>query len=191
MNVALLAGEQSARTDWVSIIIASAAVLGALAAIVAVILEGRRVRRQMEIENLWRLIERWDGPAGRAHRAEAANQLLAHSVQELGDVPFVVIDLLDTLELLGYLVRSRTLGLDDVWTNFPGAIQWWHVCRPIIEQWQADDPTLYEDFARLARRLLEIETERRGTTAGQTPSEDELERFLQGERDQAGTSPPS
>jgi hypothetical protein len=97
-------GQQSAGVNWEALI----ALVAALIAIGALVIEGRRLRRQLSIENMWRLIDQWDGPEGRARRSEAARQLLAHYPTTRHDVPHALIDVLDTCELLGYLVRSKT-----------------------------------------------------------------------------------
>lgn len=131
MGDALLVMKEQAASgiDWAAV----AAIGGVVVAIVALIFDGWRTRRQIGVENMWRLIDRFDGSGGRSQRAAAASYLLEHfPTPPHKDSPLVVTEVLDTLELLGYLVRRRTLAMEDVWTNFPGAIQWWHVCRPLI-----------------------------------------------------------
>ena len=174
--------------NWPTLIIAIAALLSAIVASVAVWLEGLRMRRQLGINNMWRLIEKWDEPRLRAHRSAAARQLLEDS-QHREDLPVEALELLDMFELLAYLVvRSKTLSLEDAWINFSGpAIQWWYICRPGIERFQADDPTIYEDFATLADELIELEAKRRDKDREELkPSEEDLRAFLQGEVLQEG-----
>src|SRR5438045_3556708 len=119
MHHSLLATSvQGSGTNWAVII----AAVGTIIAFSALIAEGRRVRRQIAVDNMWRMIDRLDGPAGRAHRSRVARLLLAKFPQSRDDVEFDVVDLLDSFELLGYLVRSKTLYLEAVWTNFPIAI---------------------------------------------------------------------
>jgi hypothetical protein len=186
----------TAETNLPTLITAVAAVVAAVVAAGAVFFEGRRVRRQLGIENMWRLIETWDSPEFRARRAEAAS-LLSESFprrpQQLHDVPYAVLDLLNMFELLGYLVvRSKTLPLEDAWINFSApAVQWWHVCRPIIEIFQADDATVYEDYAELAKRFIEEDARRLGRNQEELlPSDDDLRSFLLSEVELVEALPP-
>jgi hypothetical protein len=186
----------TAETNLPTLITAVAAVAAAVVAAGAVFFEGRRVRRQLGIENMWRLIETWDSPEFRARRAEAAS-LLSESFprrpQQLHDVPYAVLDLLNMFELLGYLVvRSKTLPLEDAWINFSApAVQWWHVCRPIIEIFQADDATVYEDYAELAKRFIEEDARRLGRSQEELlPSDDDLRSFLLSEVELVEALPP-
>jgi hypothetical protein len=161
---------------------AVAALVSAVFAAVAVIVQGQRTRRQLGIENMWRLVDRWDSERLREARAETA-RLLLENWDDRSQLPDAAFELLDTFELLGYLVvRSKTLSLEDAWINFSGnAIQWWHLCRPGVEALRVDDPTLYEDYAALADRLQDLEAKRRKRSRDSlVPSERDLQTFLRG-----------
>jgi len=150
------------------------------------------MRLQLGVNNMWRLIEKWDQPSLQASRSEAADYLL-DNWNHRENLPNSALVMLDMFELLAYLViRSKTLSIEDAWINFSGpAIQWWHVCRPGIEAFQADDRTIYEDFASLAERLMELEEERRGMTRNELqPSDEDLIAFLKGEKALVEKSPP-
>lgn len=123
----------SVSTDWPGIIAAAGGMITALAAVIALLIDGRRTRRQLGIDNMWRLIEQWDRPDFRARRAKAASRLLADFDQR-DDLPDAAIEVLNTFELLGYLViRSQTLPIEDAWINFSTyAVSWWRVCQPAI-----------------------------------------------------------
>jgi len=186
----------AAEPNLPTLITAVAAVVAAVVAAGAVFFEGRRVRRQLGIENMWRLIETWDSPEFRARRAEAAS-LLSESFprrpRRLHEVPYAVLDLLNMFELLGYLVvRSKTLPLEDAWINFSApAVQWWHVCRPIVEIFQADDATVYEDYAELAKRFIAEDARRLGRNQEELlPSDDDLRSFLLSEVELVEALPP-
>ncbi len=175
--------------DIPTLITAMAAAITAVVAAGAVLVEGRRVRRQLGIENMWRLIDTWDSSEFRARRAEAAALLLEtfpRRPSRTHDVPYAVLDLLNMFELLGYLVvRSKTLPLEDAWINFSApAVQWWHVCRPIVETFQADDPTVYEDYAKLADEFMAEDAKRlEANREARLPSDDDLRGFLRAERE--------
>lgn len=186
----------AAGTNLPTLITAVAAVLAAVVAAGAVFFEARRVRRQLGIENMWRLIDTWDSPEFRARRAEAASLLLEtfpSRPHQLHDVPYAVLDLLNMFELLGYLVvRSKTLPLEDAWINFSApAVQWWHVCRPIVEIFQADDETVYEDYTKLTDKFIAEDARRLDTKREElVPSDDDLSSFLRSEMELIEALPP-
>jgi hypothetical protein len=166
--------------NWPTFVTAIAALVSAIFAAVAVIAQGRSTRRQLGIQNMWRLIDRWDGLE--KVREKTATYLLEHW-DKRENLPESAHDLLGTFELLAYLVvRSGTLSLGDAWINFSGpAIQWWHVCRPGIEKLREADPTVYEDYANLADQLIDLEAKRRGKPRDSLiPSEEDLKIFLEG-----------
>jgi hypothetical protein len=169
--------------DVVALVTATAALITAVVALAALFLEGRRIRLQLGMNNMWRLIEYWDGPTMRSRRARLAGRLLSQP-GERARVSDDGIDVLNTFELLGYLVvRSKTLGLEDAWINFSvWAISWWHVYRAGIAHLREEDPTVFEDYAQLVDRFLDLEAERRGLTRDQlVPVESSLTDFLQSE----------
>ena len=148
---------QTSPVDW-SAIAAIAALVGALFAGWAVFVQGRGTRRELRNQNLWRLIDRWDALQGK--RLKAAKYIF-DNWDDRANLPGSAYEVLDTLELLGYLVKTKTLSLDDVWINFSGsAIVWWHVCLPGIEATRAADRTFYEYFAELVERLQNLEANR-------------------------------
>jgi hypothetical protein len=146
-------------------------------------LEGRRIRLQIGIDNMWRLIERWGSRDFRRCRAAAARHLLDQLPDRVPDVTIELIDVLDQFELLAYLVvGSKTLSLEDAWMNFSGpAIEWWRVCRPLVKAYQRDDPTLYEGYAELIRLFLKEEKRRIGRERSEDPSIAEVKAFLESE----------
>jgi hypothetical protein len=71
--------------------------------------------------------------------------------------------LLDTFELVGYLVKSNSLEVRDAWVNFSAwAISWWQVFAPEIERLRSEDRTIYEDYDWLVDQFLDIEAGERG-----------------------------
>lgn len=188
--------EPASESDWPIVLTAIGAILGPFIAVIALVIQGRRMRRQLQteasrmrlqlgVDNMWRLIEKWEGPPTiQKSRAEAAEYLL-NNWKRRDDLPDSALKVLDMFELLAYLVvRSKTLSVEDAWINFSGpAIQWWHVCRPGIEAFREHDKTIYEDFASLADQLMTLEAERRGEKRESlVPSEEHLIVFLKGEK---------
>jgi hypothetical protein len=169
--------------NWPTLVTAIAAAIGAAAAVSAVIYQGIQTRRQLGIQNMWKLVDRWDSDKLLVARVATARELLVKWPNRT-DLPDASFDLLDTFELLAYLVvRSQTLSLEDAWINFSGpAIQWWHILRPGIEtMWVVfDDRTQYEDYTTLVEQLMDMEATRRGKTRQELePSDADLVAFLQ------------
>lgn len=163
-------------------IAALATLLAALGAVLGLIVEGRRLRRQLGITNMWRLIETWDHADMRRLRARLARRLLTnpHERTRVGDDG---IDVLNTFELLGFLVRSKGLGLEDAWSNFSvWANSWWYVYERGIERLRAEDLTVYQDYAALVEKFLDYESEQRSISKDAIrPSDEILTKFLKSE----------
>lgn len=176
MNSLSAVKQVSSGPDWATL----AAIAAAFVAIVALIFEARRTRRQLGIDNMWRLIERWDQPLLRSIRAKGAKDLLA-DFDSRKELPPEAREVLNHFELLAYLVvSSKTLPVEDAWVNLSAfAIAWWDACRPGVEVIRSDDPTIYEELVKLAEEFRKYE-EKRGLQPWR-PSENELKRFLEGE----------
>lgn len=178
----VLKGQQAAAgTDWLGFFTAIGAIIAALAAVIALVIDGHRRRRQLGIDNMWRLVERWDQPLLRSVRATAATSLLktGRNQQELSPEAREVLNI---FELLAYLViTSKTLPVRDAWVNFSShAIFWWNACLPAVEIWRAGDPTAYEELAKLSEAFRTYEEVDRGLPPFQ-PTEEDIRAFLRGE----------
>jgi hypothetical protein len=151
-----------------------------LVAGLVLVVEERRMRRQLGINNMWRLIEAWDHPDMRYLRATMAQRVLANPEirRELtGDE----LDVLNTFELVAYLVvRSKTLGLDHAWINFSAwAVSWWYVWEEGIKLLRGRDPTVFEDYTTLVSELLKYEARARKKPLGEiVPTQQDLTNFL-------------
>jgi hypothetical protein len=161
--VALLVVVLSALGTPVSVtfLTAAAAFLTSILAVVALVVGGRRARLQLGIANLWRLIESWDHPEMRRRRARMARKLLENP-DERTEVSDEGIDILNTFELLGFLLRSKTLSLEAAWINFPWALSWWYVYERGIQRLREGDSTVYQDYADLVESFIEYEMRSRG-----------------------------
>jgi hypothetical protein len=177
------AGESHGGTDWISALTAGAAFITAIVAVAALIFEGRRTRLELGINNLWRLIEQWDQPEMRKRRADLA-QTLKDDPQERSEVSDEGMDVLNTFELLAYLVvRSRTLKLEDAWINFSAwAISWWFVYKHAIDDMRRQDSTIFEDYSRLIDLFLDYESNVRDLDRNSViPTPGDIEDFLDAE----------
>jgi hypothetical protein len=144
-----------------TLIAAYASAVGVIIAIAALIADGRRTRLSLGMNNLWKLIEGWDAPEMRRRRADVAAQLLQDplSSQRISDE---AIDVVNTFELLAFLVRSKTLRMEHAWVNFSiWAMGWWGVYEAAIRSMQEEDPTVFEDYAWLTEHFAGYEGSRR------------------------------
>jgi hypothetical protein len=166
-----------------ALLAAIGSVLTAIVAAVALLAEGRRDRLSIGINNLWKLVESWDSPEMRLRRAHLA-QRLRNEEPPLRETSDEAIDVLNTFELLGYLVRAKALSLEDAWINFsPWAVSWWFIYKPAIIRLQEEvDPTLFEDYARLVHEFIAYEARRRDQEpTALVPDADALTDFLSSE----------
>jgi hypothetical protein len=120
----------------------------------------------------------------RERRADVAKSLLRHpnDRQRISDEG---IDVVNTFELLAFLVRSRVLRRKDAWTNFSSwAIPWWYVYEPGIKVMQEQDKTVFEDFEWLVAHFVTYDARRRDITREQAiPTANDIRLFLEAERD--------
>jgi hypothetical protein len=118
----------------------------------------------------------------RRRRAFVAQVLISHP-ESRARVSDEGIDILNTFELLAYLVRSETLRLEDAWINFSAwAVPWWYVYEEGIERLRAQDETVFEDYKRLVQDLVDYEAgKRKLPRADLLPTQPILERFLESE----------
>lgn len=136
---------------------ALAASAAAVVAVIGIIASGRRDSRSVGIDNLWRLIEQWDAPESRMRRALLAREVLG-DLNKRHQLFGRCIDVLNTFDLVGYLVRARVVRLRDAWsTFFPWAVSWWFVFEPAMGVEERLNKLVYEDYRRLVRSLLRYE----------------------------------
>lgn len=71
------------------------AAVAALLAFITLLAQGRRLRRQLGHEDMWKLIDRWDGEELRKARAETARHMLANW-ERRDELTDPALELLDT-----------------------------------------------------------------------------------------------
>jgi hypothetical protein len=155
-GISLLATHVSAKTtsaptsvDWVAV--ATFAV--ALVAVLALFTQGWRDKRALGISNLWKLIEAWDAPESRLRRAVLAEDLIANP-DHRQEISGKAIDVLNTFELVGYLMRARVVREGDAWVNFyVWAVSWWYVFEPALLAEREAHNVVYQDYYRLVKVL--------------------------------------
>lgn len=180
-------------TDWIALTLVGTALVAAVAAVVGILVQSRSLRHQIATSNMWRLIDEWWSTDMRQLRARLSARLWDHP-NERAKLNSDAIEVLNTFELLGYLaVKSKTLHIEHVWTNFsPWAIPWWHIFEGAIvkDRLQVGDNTMFEDFEALIGRLAKHEMRVRDLSEAEVvPDEKILRRFLDSERKLRQTPP--
>jgi len=151
----------STLISWTALIAAVGSVLTAIVAAVALMAAGRRNRLSIGINNLWKLIDGWESSEMKWRRALLARELGGNLAPE-GRISDHAVDVLNTFELLGYLVRSKVLALDDAWVNFSSwAISWYYIYEAPIHRIQREDPTVFEDYSTLVAKFIKYEAKRK------------------------------
>ena len=138
--------------------------------------EDLKVRLQTNYE------EKFDSPSMIAERKRLAEQLLSNASHE--DIQEPVMNF---FESVGILLRREYLDEEMVWTGFSfHAIRWWSACKDYILQerrLQNNDDTIFREFEELVDELYEFEAEERYLTRAQLePSKQDLQRFLEAEK---------
>jgi hypothetical protein len=132
--------------------------------------------------------DRFDSPSMQAARARLARLILENASED--DYPETVPDY---FESLGILDRLGYLFDDLTWNSFSVyAIHWWGALKTYVRNIRRDDSdsTSYEEFEKLADKMLNEEARRRNLTrSGVEPSPDDVRDFLQDERDTVAERP--
>jgi hypothetical protein len=117
----------------------------------------RQARKVQADEFLWRVMTLWDASEMRRYRIRAASALLAksHESRETYEV-------LNYLELVGYLVRTKTISAVGAWTHFSEyAVGYWWAAREEIDHWRGKDITVFSELEGLVMAYPSIDAEQR------------------------------
>jgi hypothetical protein len=136
-------------------IVAWASVAAALTAMAAVIVGSRSARFSLGMDLLIKLDDRFQAPAMQRQRRTSALALLAGRPAESEDV-------LDFFEMIGMLVRRRTLDSHLVWHIFFHWINGYvSAASEHIATVRNSNPTIWQDLTYLRRKLVLIEKRER------------------------------
>src|SRR5262249_4692303 len=134
--------------------------------------------------------KRFDSPGMRACRARLARALLA-SRRDFTKIEEDGVEVFDYFEDIGLLLRRRVVPAEFVWSMLGDyVLMYWQVLRDYVT-WvrrSTDNPTYYEDFEFLNKRIAALEKKRRRVEP--VNSEDELREFLE-EEVEAEAGPPT
>ncbi|MGA2624464.1 MAG: DUF4760 domain-containing protein [Bacteroidota bacterium] len=126
--------------------------------------------------------EKFDSPALIAERKRLAEQLLSNAPH--ADMQEVVMNF---FESVGMLLRRGYFDLDMAWSAFSFyAVRWWSATKDYIAEERRvenNDTTIFEEFENLVDAMYRFEIEKRHLTRAQLePSKQDLERFLETEK---------
>lgn len=156
-------------------------------AVVAVYVEGRRIRLTRSAELLLQLEDRFDSTTLRDARAGAAKAMLDRIVgrDARADVS-AVDDVLDFFDTIGLLVRKRALDREMAWHSFEYWIRYYlYIYREHVTERQEREPAQWREAIDMVAKLARIGSDF-GDESANTLSRHRCEEFL---RDEAALLP--
>lgn len=160
--------------DW-NLLSAWAALITAVAAIVALWLQGRWTRFSVSLDLLLRSEDQFRNNEKMLEKRRKAAQALLK-----GEIVTELDDVLDFFELVGLLMRRGALDEEMVWYSFyTRAIGYWTSAQKYISDVRSKDKTIWMDFEYLIMGLIAIEKRKtRRSHIEILPSEESLKKFL-------------
>ncbi len=141
-----------------NLLAAWAAVAAAVAAITAVVLDGRRSRFSLSVDLLLRLDDQFNSATLRAARRLSAEGLLA------GNEPAQLDEVLNFFEMVGLLLRRSALDRRMVWQSFAyWVLGYCDAAEPYIAKQRAADHTVWTELEYLQQALVKEEKKHRGS----------------------------
>jgi hypothetical protein len=155
--------------DWVS---PASAALSALFAGAGLIYAGWTIKASQfssKIDNLWRMMDKWESDEMLRLRAAAAQALKKKAnADEISDV-------LGFFEVMGYLVRVQAVDAEATWSMFSDwVLPYWLAAKYSIDEDRAVDQTYWQDFEGLWKTLLKIEAQKRGRAEQDVVPDDQV-----------------
>jgi hypothetical protein len=159
---------------------AYAGLIAAMAAVVAIWLEGRRARFSQGLDILLRMNDTFDSNDFKEKRQTVVNLLLKQGEgSKLPAQADAIDDLLNHFEVLGLLLRKRVLDEELVWAHY---FVWLHYyffsLRTYIASVRTWEPTIWDDVDWLHKRLIPLERKHRPKGSDIGPTKETLNQFL-------------
>lgn len=154
------------------------ALVSALVAIVGLWSQSRQSSFALSVDLLLKFNDRFKSEEMRKIRKATAISILDKNNSEIYD------DVLEFFEMIGLLTRRGALDEKMVWHTFYYWIDgYWHSANKYITTDMKKDPTLWQDFSYLHKRVTAIENRERGCSDSEKKSslEDSLNDFLREE----------
>jgi hypothetical protein len=155
---------------------ASAAVVAAIAAIIAIWLQNKSFKANLTADLAMKLDDRFSLPELKEIRSRAARALLNHAGEEEAE------DVFDFFELVGLFTRRKALDVEIVHSFFFHWINlYWVAGRHHIDKKQSVASSLWKDFGSLYLKVLAFEMKEDPSSQDLSMSEDRLKRYLNDE----------
>ena len=163
--------------DW-TLVSSLAAVVAAISAIIALIVQTSHSRRAMAIEMLWKLEARFfSDPVMLENRRRAAKAQLK------GETPYELIQVLHVLEIIGSHLRRGFLDRELVWSHFCyWVIYYCAAYRDQIAEEKRTDTTVWSNLDYLFREMTDMDAKKRSLPKERIiPTPQEVSKFLEEE----------
>ncbi len=149
--------------------------IAALTAIIALILESRRFRLSIKIDNVIKFDERFNSLEMLKKRKTAAKLLKEGNFTDVEDV-------LDFFEMVGMLARRGLLDKTMVWATFSyWIIHYYHLTKEYIKIRQKASSTLWNYFEELFSLVSKVELKEQKIRINKIPTKKELDDFIKEE----------
>ena len=152
---------------WAELVAFVATIIGAPIAVWAIRAQSRSSQVTDSFDNLWKFKDDWESKEMHTSRVVVANGVLSHALPAVEDDVGAVLDFFETM---GLLVHKGAIDLDVAWNRFAvWAIHYWLLLHPWLDEARRHrkDQTLWAEFERLQKELLETEKKQRNRTEGQ------------------------
>lgn len=165
-----------------NVISAWAAVIAALAAVVAIWIDGKRTRFSQGLDLVIRYREAFDAEEFKKKRRTIAKLLLKEGDQkwfEQGKRLEAAEDILNHFQLIGYLRRRGILDKEFVWAEYYYWLTHYHHLLKLyvaaVREWE---PSAWEDVDWLYEDLTSLERKNRPKGSDIGPTDETLREFL-------------
>jgi hypothetical protein len=150
-------------SQWVGIAAGLATVFALAPALIAIFYQVRQARFASNIDNLWKLDDKWQAADMLSARKAVASGLVQNKLNGLDDQ---IHDVLNFFEWVGSLVHKGALDVDGAWNNFSTwAVGYWLAlsdCKWIDKN--RHDKAVWSEYERLEAELVRLEADKKGWT---------------------------
>lgn len=136
-------------------------------------------RKEAQTLHLAKLVEQFEGPpVSTARKGLAERRLISSKLRDLDIVnaPPEADEILNFFEHVSMLEENGMLDPKQVWSEFGyWMLNLYTDLKPLMQNYQEDDPTFYQNFEELIKKLVSIEAARGGSY--EIPKRSDIEDF--------------
>jgi hypothetical protein len=148
---------------WVGIAAGLATVFALAPALIAIYFQVQQARFASNVDNLWKLDDKWQAADMLSARRAVATGLVQNQLSGLDDQ---IHDVLNFFEWVGSLVHKGALDVDGAWNNFSTwAVGYWAAlsdCKWIDKN--RHDKAVWSEYERLEAEFVQLEAHKKGWT---------------------------